>query len=83
VPVDPLVDDHEVEGQTCRTWMNSDEGQLAKYENATGYLNVRAHLEAHDQQFEVQQLKAMMNMGPPAVESAGKKSAAGGKPGGK
>lgn len=60
VPVDPLVDDHETEAQVCRTWLNSDEGQIAKFENNPGYLNVRAHLEAHEQQVEVQQLKEMM-----------------------
>jgi hypothetical protein len=74
VPVDPLVDDHETEAEVCRTWLNSDEGQLVKYENAMGYMNVRAHLEAHEQQVEVQQLKAMMMA--PSVESSGSKKQA-------
>ena len=75
VPVDPLVDDHETEAEVCRIWLNSDEGQLAKYENPQGYLNIRAHLEAHEEQAEVQMLKDMMAA--PAVEPAGKSAAAG------
>jgi len=49
VPVDPVVDDHVTEGEICRMWLNSAEGQQAKMENAAGYANVRAHLMAHEE----------------------------------
>ena len=65
VPVDPVVDDHETEGEICRIWLNSAEGQQAKFENAAGYANVRAHLMAHDEAAMQKALEqAMMAAGP-------------------
>ena len=47
VAIDPEVDDHPTEGETCAEWMRSPEGQQAKRENPRGYLNVRLHFLLH------------------------------------
>lgn len=40
-------DDHLVEMEVCKVWLNSSKGQKAKYENPTGYQNVVMHWKAH------------------------------------
>ncbi len=55
---DELVDDHAIESETCRQWLNSDAGQAAKLNNPEGYANVRAHLAAHQQMLQGQQMQA-------------------------
>ena len=47
VEVDPIVDNHEVEAATCRSWLVSDAGRLAKIENPNGYKNVLLHMKEH------------------------------------
>ncbi|MGH3185081.1 MAG: hypothetical protein ACRDOE_24685, partial [Streptosporangiaceae bacterium] len=47
VPVDPLVDDHQVHIQTIKDWAVSDAGLDAKATRPPGYANVLAHLLAH------------------------------------
>jgi len=47
VPVDQLLDDHAVEFEECKRWVNSEAGQAAKMTNPAGFANVRAHTEAH------------------------------------
>jgi hypothetical protein len=47
VPVDPDVDDNQVEMQECLHWLISDEGQQAKVFNPKGYQNVRQHMLEH------------------------------------
>ena len=47
VPIDPLVDNHEIEAATCRSWAVSDAGRLAKIENPAGYKNVLLHIKEH------------------------------------
>lgn len=47
IPVDPDVDNHEVEMAECLRWLNSDDGQQAKQFNNKGYLNVRQHMMEH------------------------------------
>lgn len=48
IPVDPISDDHAVEGAECRRWLNSDEGQTAKRNEPDWFFNVQAHLQEHD-----------------------------------
>ena len=48
VPPDALVDNHEVEAQVTRSWLCSPEGLAAAEKTPEGWLNVRAHLEAHE-----------------------------------
>ncbi|HVS74591.1 MAG TPA: hypothetical protein VHE23_04135 [Candidatus Acidoferrales bacterium] len=47
VPVDELLDDHAVEFEECKRWVNSDAGQAARMSNPVGFANVRAHAQAH------------------------------------
>jgi hypothetical protein len=48
VQVDELLDEHEVELDTCLTWLRSDIGQEAKISNPAGWMNVRQHAEEHN-----------------------------------
>jgi hypothetical protein len=61
VPVDLLMDDHAVEFEECKRWVNSEAGQSAKMTNPVGFANVRAHAEAH--------LRAMTTSAPPTDSS--------------
>src|SRR5713226_2063862 len=47
IPPDADFDDHAVELETCKRWINSEAGQLAKVANPLGFANVRAHALAH------------------------------------
>ncbi len=47
VEVDPLVDNHEIEAQICRSWLVGEAGRLAKLEKPNGYKNVLLHMKAH------------------------------------
>lgn len=57
------VDNHQVEGDICRSWLVSEGGRNAKAENPQGYKNVLLHLKIHIQM--LQQLQA-----PPAMPQA-------------
>lgn len=60
VPIDPDVDNHQLEAQICKEWAVSPAGRLAKKENPDGYENVLLHMKAHlavvSQQIAAQQL---------------------------
>lgn len=47
VEVDPDIDNHQVQFETCRIWLISDAGRLAKVENPEGYANVLLHAKMH------------------------------------
>ncbi len=47
VPIDALLDNHDVEFEECKRWANSEAGQAARMTNPAGFANVRAHAEAH------------------------------------
>ncbi|MCI0725039.1 MAG: hypothetical protein L0338_39655 [Acidobacteria bacterium] len=78
VPVDAVVDNHQVEAEVCRRFLNSPEGQLAKYENPGGYANVRAHLMAHDEQAMQRALQQAMLAAPAGPASLKQPSPSGG-----
>jgi hypothetical protein len=40
-------DDHQVEQEVCKVWLNSSKGQKAKSDNPSGYQNVVLHWKAH------------------------------------
>jgi len=40
-------DDHRVEMEVCKVWLNSSKGQKVKFENPAGYQNVVMHWKAH------------------------------------
>lgn len=67
VPIEPLVDNHQVEAEICRMFLVGPGGRLAKIENPDGYRNVLLHLQLHMQQIQ-----------PPAAPAPNDKAA--GKP---
>lgn len=59
-------DDHMVEMEICKIWMNSSKGQKAKKENPAGYQNVQLHWKAHQM---MQQMRTdIPNETPPGQE---------------
>lgn len=73
VEVDPILDNHALEAEICRSWLIGLAGRLAKTENPSGYKNVLLHFKAHQQVIQMQQMQqAAMTMGPqqnqPATE---------------
>lgn len=57
VQVDELLDNHQLEGQICRSWLISDTGRNAKVNNPSGYENVLLHYKQH-MQFAMMQMQA-------------------------
>ena len=47
VPIDEMVDNHDIEADICRRWLVSSAGRLAKIETPKGYLNVLLHMKEH------------------------------------
>lgn len=66
VPVNELLDRHQVEFEECMRWANSDAGQLARQQNPNGFANVHAHAQEH---FDAMQRQAavMAAMAPQAA----------------
>jgi hypothetical protein len=58
-------DDHNVEMEVCKVWLNSSKGQKAKTENPPGYQNVVLHWKAH--QMMLQMKTDVPNETPPGV----------------
>ena len=58
-------DDHQVEMEVCKVWLNSSKGQKAKTENPPGYQNVVLHWKAH--QMMLQMRTAAPNETPPGL----------------
>ncbi|NDQ58034.1 MAG: hypothetical protein GZ088_13260 [Acidipila sp.] len=55
---DEFADDHASELETCKRWLTSESGQLAKAQNPEGFANVRAHAMLHQQIIEAAAAKA-------------------------
>lgn len=49
IPVEPEVDNHEFQAYVCRAWAVSTVGRATKISNPQGYMNVIAHMVAHEQ----------------------------------
>jgi hypothetical protein len=58
IGIDELLDDHELEFQTCFDWANSDQGQQARKENPAGFENVRLHAQMHVQAIQAKKQNA-------------------------
>lgn len=56
VEIDPEIDNHQIEFDTCRNWLVSEAGRLAKTDNPEGYQNVLLHAKAHLQVLQMQQM---------------------------
>ena len=54
VPIEPTLDNHEVEMITCQAWLKSDVGMQYKKENPAAYLNVLLHMQAHQMFVQMQ-----------------------------
>ena len=59
VPIDELLDDHQLEFQKCEDWANSNLGQQAARENPAGYANFRLHAQMHQQVIAQRQQAAL------------------------
>jgi len=71
VEIDVELDDHALEAETCRSWLVSDAGRVAKIENPDGYLNVLLHMKLHVQQVQFNAMAAaasQTNQVPPKKE---------------
>lgn len=60
VEIDPLIDNHIIEADICRSWLISDAGRLCKVENPLGYKNVLLHFKQHMQMIAQQQMEQAM-----------------------
>lgn len=49
IPVDPEIDNHVIESETCAAWLKSPVGQDAKDNLPAAYENVRLHYVQHQQ----------------------------------
>ena len=84
VPIDPTLDNNEIEMMTCQAWLKSEIGLQYKKENPGAYLNVLLHMQAHQQIVQQQQMQEQMMMaqqggeGPPAAKPKGKDNSMGG-----
>jgi hypothetical protein len=47
VPVDQLLDNHQIEAEILRNWLVSPEGRDAKINNPSGYMNCLLHYKWH------------------------------------
>jgi hypothetical protein len=47
VPVDEMMDNHQVEFEICRKWAVSEAGRQVKVDNPDGYQNVLLHAKQH------------------------------------
>lgn len=54
IPIDPDVDNHQIEADICRRWAVSSSGRLCKIENSNGYKNVLLHMKLHIDQIKAQ-----------------------------
>lgn len=61
VEVDPDVDNHVIEAETCRYFLISEAGRLLKMENPLGYKNILLHMKMHLQFIQMQQMAAAAN----------------------
>jgi hypothetical protein len=64
VPIDPIIDNHQIEAEICRGWLVSEAGRLTKKENPDGYENVLLHMKAHidemNKQMQIHQMQQSM-----------------------
>ena len=74
VPVDPDVDNHQIEAEICRKWLVSDVGRDAKINNPEGYMNVLLHFKQHIEIMQMQMMPPPDEKGSAPEEKASEKS---------
>ncbi len=57
IKIDIDFDNHNVEWNTVKEWINSEEGQKVKYDDPEGFMNVRLHGLAHKAQVDAEAAK--------------------------
>lgn len=57
VEIDPIYNNHEIHFEIISSWVSSEQGRLAKIENAKGYKNVLLHGMQHKQQIDMLQMQ--------------------------
>lgn len=68
VAVDPIMDNHAIHFEICKSWAVSEAGRLAKQDNPDGYKNVLLHAQQH---FQIMQSQMQP---PPMPNGAGNKT---------
>lgn len=61
VEIDFDLDNHQLESQTCRTFLIGPAGRLAKVENPAGYKNILLHMKAHQEAEKMKMMEEMQN----------------------
>jgi hypothetical protein len=68
VPIEPLVDAHDVHAAVCRKVLVSERGRQMKQDNPDGYQNILLHMQAHMQLIPpISQPQTPQNQGTPAA----------------
>lgn len=80
VPIDPSLDNNEIEMMTCQAWLKSEIGLQYKKENPGAYANVLIHMQAHQmvvqqQQMQEQMMMAQQGQGPEGEKPKGQNNA--------
>jgi hypothetical protein len=70
VPIDPDVDDDAVHIAVCKTWAVDLPGMDCKKLNPAGYMNVIAHMKAHEQNLMLKTLQSVANAPVPGQQPA-------------
>ncbi len=65
IPIDPDVDNHDIQAYVCMAWAVSSVGRSTKEINPEGYMNVIAHMKEH---------RALIPPPPMPVEGTGKET---------
>jgi hypothetical protein len=70
VPIEPELDNHQIEAEVCGAWLKSEVGQEMKRSNPAAYYNVLLHRKEHLDQIKIQQMEqAMMGAAPPEKQT--------------
>jgi len=63
IPIEPELDNNEVEAETCKAWLKSEVGMFYKKTQPQAYLNVLLHMKEHLHQAQMDQMRNMMMQG--------------------
>lgn len=61
VEIDFDLDNHQLEAQTCRTFLIGPAGRMAKIENPSGYKNILLHMKAHQEAEKMKMMEELQN----------------------
>ena len=81
VEIDYDLDNHQIEADTCRSYLVSAAGRLLKGENPAGYQNVLLHMKAHLEATKQKAMEDMMQQQQQQMMAQQSQQAAGAPPG--